>query len=75
MKLENYTICGASRDHAHLLQKDARPSRQPPWEGLFGVERLDLKAKRKSGSVKFLSNEKEYTILSLFLWVEGGEEV
>ena len=34
-----------------------------------------LKAKRKSGSVKFLSNEKEYTILSLFLWVEGGEEV
>ena len=36
---------------------------------------LMLRAKRKSGSVKFLSNEKEYTILSLFLWVEGGEEV
>ena len=35
----------------------------------------DLKAKRKSGSVKFLSNEKIYTLLSLFLWVEGGDEV
>ena len=38
-------------------------------------KQLHLRAKRKSGSVKFLSNEKEYTILSLFLWVEGGEEV
>ena len=32
----------------------------------------NLRAKRKSGSVKFLSNEKEYTLLSLFLWEVPG---
>ena len=46
-----------------------------PTSDHVGVGRAYLRAKRKSGSVKFLSNEKEYTILSLFLWVEGGEKV
>ena len=61
-------VCGAVR----LMERGRKDSGGNM--ALIGAY-YNLKAKRKSGSVKFLSNEKEYTILSLFSWVEGGEEV